>query len=210
MALVKYNNNSLSSVTSAASFHAGAMTHIKTLTASSSSTLSFVDGSSSVVFDNTYPIYKFKFFNMHSADTEKEDNFLFQGSTNTGSGYGVTMTSTYFWSYHNEDDSAQILAYYTPHDLAQSTSFQILAPQVGTNAADKSVSGYMTIFNPSSTTFTKHFIARTSTLMSDDIEIASYISGYFNTTSAIDAIQFKYNDANIASVDIKLYGVKDS
>ena len=120
------------------------------------------------------------------------------------------MTSTYFWSYHNEDDSAQILAYYTPHDLAQSTSFQILAPQVGTNAADKSVSGELTIFQPSSTTFIKHFIARTSTLMSDDIEIASYISGYFNTTSAIDAIQFKYNDANIASGDIKLYGVKDS
>ena len=29
----------------------GALTHIKTLTASSSATLSFVDGSSSVVFD---------------------------------------------------------------------------------------------------------------------------------------------------------------
>jgi len=210
MALVKYNNNSLSSVTSAASFPAGAMTHIKTITASNDATISFVDGSSSVVFDNTYPIYQFKFFNMHSNDTNKEDNFIFQGSVNTGSSYGVNITSTYFWSYHNEDDAAQILAYYTPHDLQQSTSFQMLGPQVGTNAADKGMSGDMTIFSPSSTTFTKHFIARTSTLMSDDIEIASYISGYFNTTSALDAIQFKYNDANMGSGDIKLYGVKDS
>ena len=67
MALVKYNNNSISAVTSAASFPAGALTLIKTLTASSSSTLSFVHGSSDVVLDSTYPIYKFVYINCHPA-----------------------------------------------------------------------------------------------------------------------------------------------
>ena len=115
MALVKYNNNSLSSVTSAAGFPAGAMTLIKTLTASSSSTLSFVDGSSDVVLDSTYPIYLFKFINIHPATNGTD--FQFNGSADTGSNYNVTKTTTVFRANANEGDSAANVGYDTGRDL---------------------------------------------------------------------------------------------
>ena len=63
----------------------GSMTLIKTLTASSSSTLSFVNGSSDVVLDSTYPIYKFSFINMHPATNNV--GFSFNFSVDTGSNY---------------------------------------------------------------------------------------------------------------------------
>jgi hypothetical protein len=120
MALVKYNNNSISAVTSAASIPSGAMTLIKTLTASSSSTLSFVDGSSDVVLDNTYPIYVFKFINIHAS---AQANFSV-GFRDGGSDYDATKTTTSFSAYHDEGDSATSLAYQTGDDLAQGTAFQ--------------------------------------------------------------------------------------
>ena len=207
MALVKYNNNSLSSVTSAAGFPAGALTHIKTLTASSSSTLSFVDGSSDVVLDSTYPIYMFKFINIHGSGTSS-NNFTFQTSTNGGSSYGVTLTSTFFYAYHGESAGDNGLTYNTTADLAQSTSFQRLCTTNGTNN-DSSACGTMQLFNPSSTTFVKHFISNATEELSNYNQ-HSYVAGYFNTTSAVDAVQFKMSSGNIDSGTIKLYGIKDS
>ena len=207
MALVKYNNNSLSSVTSAAGFPAGAMTLIKTLTASSSATLSFVDGSSDVVLDSTYPIYVFKFINIHGSGTSS-NNFTFQTSTNGGSSYGVTLTSTFFYAYHGESAGDNGLTYNTTADLAQSTSFQRLCTTNGTNN-DSSACGTMQLFNPSSTTFVKHFISNATEELSNYNQ-HSYVAGYFNTTSAVDAVQFKMSSGNIDSGTIKLYGIKDS
>ena len=207
MALVKYNNNSLSSVSSAAGFPAGALTHIKTLTASSSSTLSFVDGSSDVVLDSTYPIYMFKFINIHGSGTSS-NNFTFQTSTNGGSSYGVTLTSTFFYAYHGESAGDNGLTYNTTADLAQSTSFQRLCTTNGTNN-DSSACGTMQLFNPSSTTFVKHFISNATEELSNYNQ-HSYVAGYFNTTSAVDAVQFKMSSGNIDSGTIKLYGIKDS
>ena len=209
MALVKYNNNSISAITSAASIPSGAMTLIKTLTASSSSTLSFVDGSSDVVLDSTYPIYVFKFINIHPASDG--NRFLFQGSINTGSGYGVNITSTFFKAFHNEGGSSSGVSYDANNDLANSTSFQQLNLDADLGADnDQSLSGTLQIFNPSSTTFVKHFIATTNFNHSGDYTIECFIGGYFNTTSAIDAMQFKMNSGNIDSGKIKLYGIKDS
>ena len=207
MALVKYNNNSLSSVTSAASFPAGAMTHIKTITASDDSTISFVDGSSSVVFDNTYPIYLFKFINIHPATNSTD--FDFQVSTNGGSAYGVNITSTWFQSAHNESGTTTGLSYETAEDLAQSTSFQTLNQDIK-NDADSSNSGELYVFNPSSTTFVKHFMAVNQCMQSTPYSVQSFCDGYVNTTSAIDAIQFKMSSGNIDSGTIKLYGIKGS
>ena len=119
MALVKYNNNSLSSVTSAPNFPAGAMTLIKTLTASSSSTLSFVDGSSDVVLDSTYPIYIFKFINIHPATN---NTHLMVNFRDGGSDYDATKTTSVFYAYHDEADSDTSLSYQAGSDLAQSTS----------------------------------------------------------------------------------------
>ena len=209
MALVKYNNNSLSSVTSAASFPAGAMTHIKTLTASSSSTLSFVDGSSSVVLDNTYPIYLFKFFNIHpsSAGTNFRVNF----SADTGSNYNVTKTTTVFKAEHFENDSSTGLGYESSQDLSQSTSAQMF--MILDNANDSGGSGELYLFNPSSTTFVKHFIANGTGFVVDGgnpKQFTMYVAGYGNTTSAIDAVQFSMATGNIDAGTIKLYGIKDS
>ena len=204
MALVKYNNNSISSVTSAASFPAGAMTLIKTLTASSSSTLSFVDGSSDVVLDNTYPIYLFTFNNIHPASDAT--SFLFQGNAAGGSGFNETMTTTFFRARHKENGSDGGLSYDTNYDLAQSTNFQVLSYATG-NDNDQSCSGTLHLFNPSSTTFVKHYISLFNVVTHADYSVNHYVGGYANTTSAVDAIQFKFSSGNIDSGQILLFGL---
>ena len=207
MALVKHNNNSISAVTSMASLTTGSMTLIKEQTASSSASISFVDGSSDVVLDSTYPIYKFEFINMHPATDGQV--FSFQGSTDTGSSYGVTTTSSVFNSNHYENDSSTALDYNTAADLAQSTGEISLTRQVG-NDNDQSASGELYLFNPSSSTFVKHFISTTQTYRNADISQQQFTGGYLNTTSSIDAIRFKFASGNIDSGTIKLYGIKDS
>jgi hypothetical protein len=207
MALVKHNNNSISAVTSMASLTIGSMTLIKEQTASSSASISFVDGSSDVVLDSTYPIYKFEFINIHSANNDVA--YTFQTSTNSGSSYGVTATTTVFIARHHENDSAAVLTYQSSDDEAQSTNFLRLSSGQG-NANDESLSGELFLYNPSSTTFVKHFMARDSYYHESNIAFDWYTAGYFNTTSAIDGVQFKFNSGNTDSGTIKLYGIKDS
>jgi len=205
MALVKYNNNSLSAITSTG-LTAGAMTLIKSQTASSSATISFVHGTSDVVLDGTYPIYLFKFINCHPSNNTV--GLYFNGSTDGGSNYNVTKTTTYFLVRHQEDASSNELSYKTDLDLAQSTGFQPLSiDQVNDN--DASVCGFLHLYNPSNTTFVKHFISRTQESRNVS-SMENYVGGYFNTTSAINAIQFKFNSGNIDAGTIKLYGIKDS
>jgi hypothetical protein len=209
MALVKHNNNSISAVTSMASLTTGAMTLIKEQTASSSASISFVDGSSDVVLDSTYPIYKFEFINIH-AGTDRV-KFQFQGSTDGGSNYNTTMTTTYFNAYHTESDSGTpTVEYNTGQDDAQSTSFSDLIPPIGIDNDNNAV-GYLHLFNPSSTTFVKHFISNMNhtyvTSSNTPYTWQGFKSGYFNSTSAIDSIQFKMSSGNIDSGDILLYGV---
>ena len=156
MSIVTYNNRSIANI-SAIPGAAKALTLIKTLTASSSATLSFVDGSSDVVLDSTYPIYLFKFISMHP----QTDNvhFEFNMSVDTGSNYNVTKTTTHFDALHNESGSAAGLTYLTARDLAQATGFKTLVEEVG-GSDDENCSGELFLFNPSSTTFVKHFISR--------------------------------------------------
>jgi len=206
MALVKYNNNSISAVTSTG-LATGSLVPIKTLTASSSATLSFVDGSDGVVLDSTYPIYKFSFINMHPATDNTP--FKFQGSTNGGSNYNTTLTSTTFRAYHYENDSAAAVEYRTGDDQAQGTAFQQITNNVG-NANDESLAGTLFLYNPSSTTFVKHFMCNTNEYNATVVSLNYFTAGYFNTTSAINAVQFKFDSGNIDAGTIKLYGIKDS
>ena len=206
MSIVTYNNRSIANI-SAIPGAAKSLTHIKTLTASSSATLSFVDGSSDVVLDSTYPIYLFKFINLHPATNDA--HFTFQSSTNTGSSYGVTATTTCFISRHHENDSATYADYQTSDDEAQSTNFLRLSSGSG-NGNDESLVGTLHLFSPSNTTFVKHFICRNQYYNGSDISIDWYMAGYFNTTSAVDAVQFKFSSGNIDAGTIKLYGLKDS
>ncbi len=209
MALVKHNNNSISAVTSMASLSTGSMTLIKEQTASSSASISFVDGSGGVVLDSTYPIYLFKFINIHPATDQAQ--FSFQVDTGTNTNYNQTITSTFYRAYHLEDGSQSGLGYVTGDDQAQGTGFQVLSHSgtVG-NANDENLAGYLHLFNPSSSTFVKHFVSRTSANHEGNYEIDSFCAGYVNTTTALTRVQFKMSSGNIDAGTIKLYGIKDS
>ena len=183
----------------------GAMKLIKTLTASSSSTLSFVNGSSDVVLDSTYRTYIFKFINIHPSNDGGV--FEFNMSADTGSNYNVAKTTTAFRAYHAESDAESQLAYESGGDLAQGTGFQMLNLGDLGGDNDQSFSGTMTLFNPSSTTFVKHFTSEANNSRSIDYTYHSFIAGYGNTTSAVDAIQFKNSSNNIDSGTIKMYGI---
>ena len=205
MSIVTYNNRSIANI-SAIPGAAESLTHIKTLTASSSSTLSFVDGSDNVVLDSTYPIYLFKFINMHPASDEVNFSVNFRDG---GSSYDATKTTTAFAADHYENGSGATLFYWASKDLAQSTSAQPIASAIG-NDNDQSCSGSLLLFNPSSTTFVKHFISDANVIHASDLSLRQVSAGYCNVTAAIDAVQFSMSSGNIDAGTIKLYGLKDS
>ena len=183
----------------------GSMVFMKKLTASSSATLSFVDGSGGVDF-STYKEYLFTFNNIHP-DGDQRD-LTFNGSIDSGSNYNVTKTTTWFEALHWEDASAAQIGYGASLDLAQSTAFQTISSGLG-NANDDSCNGFMHLFNPSSTTFVKHFTCTSSFNYRIGVpgEVSSHIAGYFNTTSAVDAVQFKMESGNVDAGTICLYGI---
>jgi len=183
----------------------GSITFIKKLTASSSSSISFVDGSSDVVLDNTYKEYLFIFNNIHPGTNDTR--ILFQGSIDSGSNYNVAMTTTAFRAQNYENDSNANVAYQASADLAQGTGFQRLGI-LGMGADnDECGNGFLRLFNPSSTTFVKHYISRFSETGAEPRQVDGFGAGYFNTTSAIDAVQFKMDSGNIDAGTITLYGI---
>jgi len=193
------NDRSMASITSLPSGVSGSsLVLISEQTASSSSTISFTSG-----IDSTYKEYIFKFINIHPATDGA--NLTFQGNAAGGSGYNENITSTYVNAYHTEAD-ASALQYFTGGDQAQGTGFNIALSFIG-NDNDQSGCGFMHLFNPSSTTFVKHFIINGHIYYNSDGANQNLIAGYFNTTSAIDEIQFKMSSGNIDSGDILLYGV---
>ena len=200
MSIIKLNNRSVKDITSFGSISSlGSLTHIATQTASSSASLSFTSG-----IDSTYKEYIFYMVNIH-AQTDQV-NFQFNMSIDGGSNYNVTKTTTFFAAYQNESGSATALTYADANDLAQSTGFQMLNDGVG-NGNDESCVGTLHLFDPSNTTFVKHFMATSHRHYYLDYAIVDYMAGYCNTTSAIDAVQFKFESGNIDSGTIKLYGV---
>ena len=185
----------------------GSMTLIKTLTASNSANLSFVHGSSSVVFDSTYPIYVFKLLNMHPANDNVQ--LMHNGSVDAGSNYNVAATTSTFEGEKAEGSDNGTLNYISGHDHAQDTGGKKLTYNCG-NDNDQSLSGELMLFNPSSSVFVKDFTAVVSNSHNGNYEKNTYTAGYYNTTSDIDAFKFFYSSGNIGSGTIKLYGIKDS
>ena len=184
----------------------GAITLIKTLTASSSATLSFVDGIDDVVLDNTYRTYIFKLINCHPSQQGGDGDEFTVGFRDGGSSYDATKTTTFFSAVHGEDGTGGAVAYRTSHDLAQSTGFQTLSVD---NDADNdvSISGELWLFSPSSTTYTKHFMWRGNSVHSSAAAHNNFCSGHCNVTAAIDGVQFKMSAGNIDAGTIKLYGI---
>ena len=206
MALIKLNNRGVRNVSTFGSVGGGSLTFIKKLTSDGSdSDLSFVDGTSDVVLDSTYKEYLFIFNDIHPETDNTE--FSFQGNAAGGSSYDETITSTFFQAFHNEADTDTGLQYSGSADLAQGTGFQNIVRSQGSDN-DQSVSGYLRLFNPSSTTFVKHFLGCANQAQNSDAAYNTYFAGYFNTTSAIDEIQFKMSSDAIDAGDICLYGIK--
>ena len=200
MALLKHNNQSISNVTSFPLVPSGDMKLLATATASSSASLSF----NSTYINGDYQIYKFEFIDMHpSVDGA---NFAFNMSTDNGSTYAVTKTTTTFRAYQGEGGTPSVLGYSTSLDLAQSTSIATIAESVGFDN-DQSASGYLQLFNPSSVVFVKHFISRFQVGHSSELSMDFYGAGYGNTTSAVNSVQFSMNSGNIDAGTIKLYGL---
>ena len=200
MALLFAKNNSLSAITALpASVSGGGLNLISTQTASSSATIDFTSG-----IDSTYKEYIFKFINIHGSAVDAI--FSFQADTGTNTNYNQTITSSSFHTQHGENDSPASLSYNTGGDQAQGTGFQRLAEFHGTDN-DNNSSGLLHLFDPSNTTFVKHFMSVTSLIGSETRHRELFIGGYFNTTSALTRIRFKMDTGNIDSGTIKMYGV---
>jgi len=202
MALVKYNNRSILNVTALGSIPSGDMNLITTQTASSSSSLDFTSN-----INSTYNTYIFKFINIHPASNNTE--LTFNMSVDGGSNYNVTKTTSFFQAEHDEADSTTSLAYKTGDDIAQGTGFQNLCDTIG-NDNDASGNGFLYLFDPSNTTFVKHFISTVNGMYNSNYITNCFAAGYGNTTSAVDAVQFKMASGNIDSGVIKMYGLSKS
>ena len=177
----------------------GAMTLLSTQTASSSATISFTSG-----IDSTYKEYIFKFYDIHPSNDGEE--FTFQADTGTNTSYNQTITSTYFLAEKPEADTGGSLSYQTSRDQAQATGFQHFGVDTG-NDNDHASSGFLHIFDPSSTTFVKHFMGTLQQAHQNDLSLVGYVAGYWNTTTAITRVQFKMSSGTIDAGVIKMYGV---
>ena len=202
MSIVTLNDRAVRSVTAFGSLNTGSMVFINKITASSSATIDFTSR-----IDSTYKEYIFYFVNIHAGTNDAI--FSFQADTGTNTNYNQTITSTAFTAQHGEGGSPASIFYNSGGDLAQGTGLQQLSEYNGTEN-DHNSSGYLHLFNPSSSTFVKHFISRCQEYENSNYSQDVFTAGYFNTTSAIDEIQFKFESGNIDAGTIKLYGLKDS
>ena len=192
-------NSSVTGITTLANAPADGITFISSQTASNSASLSFTSG-----LDSTYKAYKFVFSNIHARTNDAE--FQFNMSTDAGSNYNVTKTTIFFRAGHAEDNVDAQIGYEVGNDLAQSTDFQNLLLNTG-NGADESFAGTLQLFNPSSTTYVKHFISNIQNYEANDASQQIFVAGYGNTTSAVNAVQFKMASGNFDGT-IYLYGIK--
>jgi len=197
-----FNNASFDNVTAVPSGSlpaGGSMVLLSTQTASASTSISFTSGLTS-----TYKEYMFIFNNIHPATDNV--SFQFNLSIDGGSNYNVTKTTTHFQAYHYEADTFTDLRYLSGNDLAQSTSYQDIISEQG-NANDESTSGTLHLFNPSDTTYVKHFLTNFNMYNWDNLTMNNYVAGYANTTSAINAIDFKFSSGNIDAGTIQMFGI---
>ena len=192
-------NSSVTGITVLANASDG-ITFISSQTASASASLSFTTG-----IDSTYKAYKFVFSNIHPANDGV--NITFNLSTDSGSNYNVSKVTTYITAYHDEADTATGVIYDSANGDMVGTGFANIHRDLG-NDNDQSLSGFFYLFNPSSTTYVKHFMASSNLDQLNSQCIVAHVAGYGNTTSAINAIQFKASSGNIDAGTIYMYGIK--
>jgi len=193
-------NSSVTGITVLANASDG-ITFISSQTASNSASISFTSG-----LDSTYKAYKFVFINIHARTDAVQ--FQFNMSTDGGSNYNVTKTTTFFRSYADEAGTDSGLVYVSSGDLAQSTSYQPLCWYIGGDA-DQANSGSLDLFNPASTTYVKHFLSKWSVITENDQNTSPHVAGYGNTTSAVNAVRFQMSSGNFDGT-IYLYAIDNS
>ena len=202
-----FNNDSFNSVTTVpdGSVETGSMVFIKKLTASGSANLTFIHGTADVVLDSTYKEYVFTINNVHPSAASEVD-FMFNFTTD-GTNFNVTKTGSMFEALHMEDNSNALLRYGPASGaLAQGTGDSLLMGDIMRDADGCGVCMFR-LFNPSSTTFVKHYIADIQYTHNSARSYNRYAGGYANTTSAITGVRFKMNTGNIDTGDICLYGI---
>ena len=210
MSIVKLNNRGVKNVTSFGSITSGSMTFIsKTTISSPVSSVQFTWG-----LDNTYKEYIFLLVNLHP-NSNSEPDIKINFSSDGGSNYNVTKTTTAFYADHNESGSSSGLQYIGDVDLAQSTGGQFIGYNLEESDADSSLSGIVHLFDPSNTSHVKHFMININMMHLEPQSNNYHIAGYCNTTSAINAVNFigEYSEGSSGNIDsgtIKLYGIKDS
>jgi len=186
------------------------LTLIKALTADGDSSLDFVDGTSDVVMDNTYNEYQFYYVNIHP---ETDDtHFQFQVETGSDSDYDHPMTTTYFQAYNAESGGTPALAYSGGNDQATSGDgngvFQKIAKEMGGGSGndDEAASGILTLYDPSNTTYVKHFTSTSNCYQGGNTSMHAFVAGYINITAPITKVRFKMNTDNIDEGTIYMYG----
>jgi len=180
-----------------------AHTLISTSTASNQTTLDITSG-----IDSTYDVYRFDMLNMHPV---ADATFSFQVDTGTNTSYNQTVTSTCTKTWHTENDSSSGFGYAGNRDQGQGTAYQQITGEiVDSGDADSGMSGQIFLYNPASTTFVKHFLVDTTYFQQDPAQQYFFGAGYFNTTTAITRISFKFSTGNIESGVVKMYGMAKS
>ena len=202
MALIKLNNRAVKDATAVGTTtQLGNLVFISKQTASSSASVSFTSG-----INSTYKEYIFYLNNIHPATNAAK--FRLIGSTDGGSSYGVATTTTMFEALVDESGSNATLRYEDGDDVAQSSSAFPISTGIGSDN-DECLGGFLHLFEPSSSTFVKHFLTSTNLVNGSGTPytVSTRVGGYFNTTSAIDAVQFSMSSGNIDSGEITLFGV---
>ena len=199
MGLISNGTTLLDAGATSSGVFSGTMVLLSSQTLSNAATVSFTSG-----IDSTYKEYVFKFIDVHPVSDQK--NLSFQVDTGTNTNYNQTITSAFYWAYHNEADTTATLEYYTGGDQNQGNAFQVITEATG-NVADECSCGTLHLYDPASSTFLKHFMATTQTAEGSGHSTQSYVAGYINTTTAITRVQFKFNSVNIDSGIIKMYGI---
>jgi len=199
MGLISNGTTLLDAGATSSGVFSGTMVLLSSQTLSNAATVSFTSG-----IDSTYKEYVFKFIDVHPVTDQK--NLSFQVDTGTNTNYNQTITSAFYWAYHNEADTTATLEYYTGGDQHQGNAFQVITEATG-NVADECSCGTLHLYDPASSTFLKHFMATTQTAEGTGHSTQSYVAGYINTTTAITRVQFKFNSGNIDSGIIKMYGI---
>jgi len=178
----------------------GGLIHIKTQTASNSSSIDFNHGSSDVILDSTYNKYCFM-IDIKPANDNVTPQLLM--STNAGSSY---LSSDYVFTM----DGCEAGGSHFERDSGGDSQMEI-APQTQGNASDEHMSLTMYLSSPARASSHKYFY-----FMGVHADPVGNVTNYqgagsnYGDTNAVTGVRFKFSAGNIELGTIGLFGVANS